>query len=132
MTEIVKESVTTQNKGPKAAVTTETKRVASSTQTVEYIIYFIFGALEILLAFRLVLKLLGASPASAFVSMIYGLSRIFILPFEGIFRRGVTQGIETAAVLEPSTLVAMVVYAILMWGIVKLVHILSGEKQVSQ
>lgn len=131
MTEIVEESVTTQNEGPKAAVTTEVKRVASSSQTVEYLIYFMLGALEILLAFRLVLKLMGASMASGFVSLIYSLTRIFILPFEGIFRRGTTQGIETTAVLEPSTLVAIVVYAILAWGIVKLVKIFSGEKQVS-
>jgi hypothetical protein len=131
MTEIVKESVTTQNEGSKAAVTTETKSVASSSQTVEYLIYFIFGALEILLAFRLVLKLMGASMASGFVSLIYSLTGIFILPFEGIFRRGTAPGIETTAVLEPSTLVAIVVYAVLAWGIVKLVKIFSGEKQVS-
>lgn len=131
MTEIVKESITTQNEGPKEAVTTETKRIASSTQTVEYLIYFFFGALEILLAFRLVLKLMGASTASGFVGLIYGLTGIFILPFEGIFRRGTAQGIETTAVLEPSTLVAIIVYAILAWGIVKLVKIISGEKQVS-
>ena len=90
MAEIVQESVTTQNEGPTAAVTTETKRVASSSQTVEYLIYFIFGALEVLLAFRLVLKLMGASLASGFVGLIYGLTGIFILPFEGIFRRGFT------------------------------------------
>jgi len=131
MAEIVKESVTTQNEGPKEAVTTETKRVASSSQTVEYLIYFIFGFLEILLTFRLVLKLMGASIASAFVGLIYGLTGIFILPFEGIFRRGTAQGLETTSVLEPSTLVALVVYAVLAWGIVKLVRIFSGEKQVS-
>ncbi len=131
MTEIVQESVTTQNEGPKAAVTTETKRVASSSQTIEYLIYFFFGALEVLLAFRLVLKLMGASMASGFVGLVYGLSGIFILPFEGIFRKAVTQGIETASVLEPSTLVAMIVYTVLAWGIVKLIRIFSGEKQVS-
>ncbi|KKQ47078.1 MAG: hypothetical protein US67_C0060G0004 [Candidatus Woesebacteria bacterium GW2011_GWD1_38_10] len=131
MAEIVQESVTTQNEGPKEAVTTETKRVASSSQTVEYLIYFLFGALEILLAFRLVLKLMGASLASGFVRLIYSLTGIFILPFEGIFRRGYTQGVETTSVLEPSTLVAMIVYAVLAWGIVKLVKIFSGEKQVS-
>ena len=131
MAEIVQESVTTQNEGPKEAVTTETKRVASSSQTVEYLFYFIFGALEILLAFRLVLKLMGASQASGFVRLIYSLTGIFILPFEGIFRRGYTQGVETTSVLEPSTLVAMIVYAVLAWGIVKLVKIFSGEKQVS-
>jgi hypothetical protein len=129
MAEIVKQTRTTQNEGPKAAVTTETKRVATSSQTVEYLIYFFFGALEILLAFRLVLKLLGASISSGFVGLIYGLTGIFILPFEGIFRRGFTQGIETASVLEPSTLVAIIVYPVLAWGIVKLIRIFSGERQ---
>ena len=131
MAEIVQESVTTQNEGPKEAVTTETKRVASSSQTVEYLIYFIFGALEVLLAFRLVLKLMGASLASGFVGLIYGLTGILILPFEGIFKRGFTQGLETTSVLEPSTLVAIIVYAVLVWGIVKLVRIFSGERQTN-
>src|SRR4030066_2235575 len=129
MAEIVKESVTTQNEGPKAAVTTETKRIATSSQTVEYLIYFFFGALEILLAFRLVLKIMGASLSSSFVGLIYGLTGIFILPFEGIFRSGFAQGVETTSVLEPSTLVVLIVYAILAWGIVKLLRVLSGEQQ---
>ncbi len=129
MAEIVKETVTTQNEGPREAVTTETKRVATSSQTVEYLVYFLFGALEILLAFRLVLKLTGASISSAFVGLIYGLTGIFILPFEGIFRRGYAQGVETRSILEPSTLVAIIVYAVLAWGIVKLIRILSGEQQ---
>ena len=129
MAEIVKETVTTQNEGPKAAVTTETKRIATSSQTVEYLVYFFFGVLEILLAFRLVLKLTGASMSSAFVGLIYGLTGIFILPFEGIFRRGFAQGVETTSVFEPSTLVAIIVYVVLAWGIVKLLRILSGEQQ---
>lgn len=51
------------------------------------------------------------------------------MPFEGIFRQGFTQGIETTSVLEPATLVAIVVYAVLAWGIIKLIRVLSGEKQ---
>ncbi|MFA6013213.1 MAG: hypothetical protein WC799_24705 [Desulfobacteraceae bacterium] len=129
MAEIVKESVTTQVEGPKEAVTTETKSVATSSQRAEYVIYFIFGLLEILLAFRLVLKIMGASAASGFVRFIYSLTGVFILPFEGIFRRGMTQGIETTSVLEPSSIVALIVYAVLAWGIVKLTRIFSGEKQ---
>lgn len=129
MAEIVKETVTTQNEGPREAVTTETKRVATSSQTVEYIVYYFSGALEILLAFRLILKLTGASISSAFVGLIYGLTGIFILPFEGIFRRGYSQGVETTSVLEPSTLVAIIVYAVLAWGIVKFLRILSGERK---
>ena len=131
MAEIVEQSVTTENQGPKAAVTTETKRVATGTQTIEYLIYFFLGVLEVLLAFRLVLKLTGASLASAFVKIIYSLTGIFILPFEGIFRRGFSQGIETTSVLEPSTVVAIIVYAVLGWGIVRLIRITSGERQAS-
>ncbi|OGM24658.1 hypothetical protein A2962_01305 [Candidatus Woesebacteria bacterium RIFCSPLOWO2_01_FULL_39_61] len=95
-------------------------------------IYFLFGVLEILLVFRLILKLLGANVSSAFVRLIYSLTGIFILPFEGIFRRGFTQGIETASVFEPSTLVAIIVYAVLAWGVVKLVRVLSGERQQTE
>jgi len=128
--EIVKETITTKNDDAKTAtVATPTKSEATQSQTVEYIVYFLFGALEIFLAFRLVLKVMGASVSSTFVGMVYGLTGLFILPFEGIFRRGFTQGIETTSVLEPSTLVAIIVYAVLAWGIVKLVRIFSGEQQ---
>jgi len=129
MTEITKETITTQENNTNTVKTTPAKREATSFQTVEYLIYFFFGALEILLAFRLVLKLTGASISSAFVGLIYGLTGIFILPFEGIFRRGYAQGVETTSVLEPSTLVAIIVYAVLAWGIVKLLRILSGQQQ---
>ena len=105
------------------------KRDATGSQTVEYFVYFLFAVLEILLIFRLVLKLTGASLSSGFVGFVYGLSGIFILPFEGMFRRLFSQGIETTSVLEPSTLVAIIVYAIVAWGIVKLIQISSGEKQ---
>ena len=118
MTEIIQETVSTSSSNQ-----------ASNLQTTEYLVYFAFGLLEVLLAFRLVLKLTGASLASGFVSMIYGLTGIFILPFEGIFRRGFAQGVETTSVLEPATLVAIVVYVVLAWGIVKLIRISSGEKQ---
>lgn len=129
MTEITKETITTQGNNAKPVVATPTRSVATSSQTVEYLIYFFFGLLEILLAFRLVLKLTGASISSAFVGLIYGLTGIFILPFEGIFRRGYAQGVETTSILEPSTLVAIIVYAVLAWGVIKLVRIFSGEQQ---
>jgi hypothetical protein len=129
MAEIIKETTTTQDANTSPVVKAPIEKEATGSQTVEYLVYFLFGALEILLAFRLVLKLMGASLSSTFVGSIYGLSGIFIAPFEGIFRRGFTQGIETTSVLEPATLVAIIVYAVVAWGIVKLVRIFSGEKQ---
>ncbi len=129
MAEIIKETITTQEDNTNTVRTTPVKREASNSQTIEYLVYFLFGILEVLLAFRLIFKIAGANIASAFVGLIYGLTGIFILPFEGIFRRGYAQGVEKTSVLEPSTLVAIVVYAVLAWGIVKLLRILSGEKQ---
>ena len=81
MAEIIKESVTTQNEGPKEAVTTETKRVATSSQTVEYLIYFFFGALEILLAFRLVLEVDGSKYCKWFCGFDLWFNRNFYLTF---------------------------------------------------
>lgn len=141
MTEIIKETVTTQGnedttmlnnptgKESNPVMATQVQTAATSSQTIEYLIYFGFGILEALLAFRLVFKLAGASATSAFVNFIYGVTGLFILPFEGIFSRGVSQGLETASVLEPATIVALFAYAFAAWGIVKLVQILSGEKQ---
>lgn len=91
------------------------------------IVYYILGLLEVLLGFRLVFKLLGANPGSGFVSFIYSISEVFLVPFNAIFRSAATQGIETEALLEPSTIIAMVVYALAAWGIVKLITIMTGR-----
>ncbi|HWS49002.1 MAG TPA: hypothetical protein VN174_03060 [Candidatus Methanoperedens sp.] len=104
---------------------------ATKSQKIEYVVYFLFGALEILLTFRLILKLTGASLASGFVRLIYSLTGIFILPFNGIFSKGYAQGVEATSVLEPATIVAIFVYMLVAWGIVKLIRISSGERQES-
>lgn len=129
MAEIIKKTVTAKSDGQKSAVTTETKSLATKSQRTEYLIYFFSGILEILLGFRLVLKLAGANTGSPFVNFIYSFTRPFVLPFEGVFRKATTQGLETTSVLEPSTLIALAVYAVITWGIVNLIQIFSGETQ---
>lgn len=96
------------------------------------IVYFIFGILEVLFAFRLIFKILGANPESTFVSVIYSITNLFIAPFNGIFRSAVTNGIETKAVLEPPLLIAMVVYALLALGIAKIIEIARARKDTDQ
>jgi hypothetical protein len=96
------------------------------------IVYFILGVLEVLLAFRLILKLLGASLASTFVSFIYDLSGFFLAPFIGIFRTAVTNGIETKSILEPATVIAMIVYALIVYGIIRLIKIYATPKGGTQ
>ncbi len=97
--------------------------------TAKRVIYYILGLLEVLLAFRFVFKLLGANPGSGFVSFIYSMTQIFLAPFTAIFRPAVTEGIETKAILEPSTLIAMAVYALIAWGIVKLIITIRERKE---
>jgi hypothetical protein len=92
------------------------------------VIYYILGVLEAIFAFRLIFKLLGANPGSTFVSFIYTTSGAFLAPFSGIFRASVNKGIETRSVLEPTTIIAMIVYALIAYGIVRLIEIYETPK----
>ena len=88
-----------------------------------YIVFYILGVIEVLLAFRFVFKLLGANPQSGFVGFIYSISEIFVAPFFSIFKQVLSKGAEVPSVLEPATLIAMFVYAVIFWGIAQLIKI---------
>jgi hypothetical protein len=125
LTEIIRETVRTEDEVTSAPVSAE----VSGTQTAGRLVYFLLGILEVLLVFRLIFKLAGASLGSFFVNAIYSLTGIFIMPFRGIFRQATATGVETTAILEPATVVAIIVYAVLAWGIVALIRILSGKRE---
>lgn len=86
-------------------------------------IYYALGVLEVLLAFRFIFKLLGANPISGFVIFLYSITNIFTAPFSGIFESVTTGGLSVQSVFEPGSLIAMLVYGIIAWGIVKLIKI---------
>ncbi len=67
--------------------------------------------------------LLGANPRSGFTSFLYLFSGIFIAPFSGIFNPITTTGLVSRSVFDPATIVAMVIYALIAWGIVRLLWI---------
>ena len=92
------------------------------------IVYYILGAFETLFAFRLISKLLGANPGSTFVSLIYTISGDFLAPFSGIFRVAVNKEIETESFLELTTIIAMIVYALIAYGVVWLFEIYEIPK----
>ncbi|WP_088228014.1 YggT family protein [Desulfosporosinus sp. FKB] len=94
------------------------------------IVYYVLGVLEVLFTFRLIFKLLGANPLSPFVSLIYAVTQVFLAPFSGIFPSAVTKGLETQSVLESSTIIAMIVYAVLAWGVLKLIDISRNSHNV--
>ncbi len=80
------------------------------------VVWYIAGVLEILLAFRFFLKLLGANPAAGFTDFIYSVTHVFAAPFLNVFRIAVVEG----KVFEWTTLLAMVVYWLIAIGIVEL------------
>ncbi len=86
-------------------------------------VYFILGFVEVLLMLRFFLKILGANAKNFFAIIVYGLSSVLLLPFDGLFPRPIVAG-PTA---EPNTLMAMVVYALIAWGIAKLIMIMRSK-----
>lgn len=90
------------------------------------IVYYIGGAIIALLALRFILALLGAAEGNGFVDFVYGLSSIFVAPFFGIFGEP-TYG---ASQLETSTIVAIIVYALLTVGIGKLFTLGSRRREI--
>jgi hypothetical protein len=95
----------------------EAVRRGSTVTRARQVIYFVFGAISVLIAARFVLLLLGASEASSFVQLIYGLSNPFVAPFFGIFGEP-TFG---SSVIEWASLVAIIVYSLVAYGIARVV-----------
>lgn len=119
--ETVKQTEVTNEGGTQVVrKSTATAGSADTRRSLVNGIWFVVGALEVLLAFRFVMKMLGANPVSGFVDFVYSISGVFVSPFRGIFTSPTTQGDITAAVFETAAVVAMVVYALLGWGLVKL------------
>jgi uncharacterized membrane protein len=77
------------------------------------IIWSILAFLEILLAFRFILRLIAANPDSGFAMLIYGITGLFVAPFNGLIATPTPGGTP----LEVTTLIAMAVYALVFWGL---------------
>lgn len=90
------------------------------------IVSFIVGFIVTLLALRILLLLLAANQGNAFVDFVYGLSGVFAVPFYGIFDYEPVYG---ESVFEISSVVAILVYALIGWGIAKLLTI-NSQRQV--
>lgn len=80
------------------------------------IVWYVLGLVEVLLAFRFVLKLLGANAAAGFTNFIYGVTYVFAAPFLNVFRISQVSG----NIFEWTTLLAMFVYWMIAVGVIKL------------
>lgn len=80
------------------------------------VVWYVVGVIEILLAFRFFLKLFAANSSAAFTAFIYGVTQPLASPFLAVFPTVQVR----ESIFEWSILVAMFVYWLLAWGIVKL------------
>ncbi len=99
---------------------------ANARYWITTVTYFILGVLEIILLLRLLFRLLGANQYNNFIMFLYNLSHIFVGPFNGIFN---DQALGRSGVFETSTLIAMLVYALIAWGIVSLGRVVFAPVQ---
>ena len=90
------------------------------TFKITQLIWLFLGILEALIALRIGLKLIGANPESPIVAMIYGLTFLFLFPFEGM----VATPSAGSIVLELSSLFAMLIYALIGWAVERTVWVL--------
>jgi hypothetical protein len=84
------------------------------------LVWLFLGILEAMLALRFFLKLIAANPGSPFAVFIYGFTNLFLFPFAGLTAAPSAGGM----VLELSTIIAMVVYALIGWAIERIIWVI--------
>jgi len=95
---------------------------------VAQLVWLLFGILEALIGFRIVLKLIAANPNSWFTSFVYQLTNIFLWPFQNI----VTNPSIQNSVIEITSMIAILVYALISWAIVRLIWLIFYHRSTSQ
>ena len=99
-----------------------------SVYKVVQFVWLLFGGLEGLLAIRMALKLIGANPGSWFTAFVYQLSDLFLWPFQNITLNPGFEGF----VLEITTIIAMLVYALIGLALVRLIWVLFYRRPTTQ
>lgn len=85
---------------------------------------FVVAVICALVAIRFVMKFMGASLSSPFVGFMYGVTDPMVAPFQGIFPTTA----NGFAVIEPASLVAITIYALLGWGLSRLIRIATAPR----
>lgn len=112
-------SVVGQDVGTAAMV----DRVEARRSTADWInglISLVVGIIAILIAIRVVLKLLAANTESSFTQFIYGVTGPLVGPFLNIFG---TPAAGNGAVFEISSILAIAIYLLVGWLLAKLVQL---------
>ena len=91
-----------------------------TTFKVTQLIWLLVGLLEGVLGLRFIFKLIGVNAANAFASLLYTVTDFFVAPFASLTGAPAAGGM----VLEVSTLIAMIVYALIGWVLARIAYVL--------
>ena len=94
--------------------------LAKTTQ----VIWLITSILEGLIGIRILLKVIAANPEAGFAKFVYGMTDVFLAPFSGLTATPSANG----AVLEISSLIAMLVYALLASTAVRIIWVIFDKR----
>jgi hypothetical protein len=125
MAQVVRETTTTDTAD--AVEPTVNPRAEHGMTVAERIIYLIGGIIIGLLAIRFILSLLAANRGNGFADFIYSVTHPFVSPFFGLFNYDEQFGQHR---FEWETLVAIVVYALIMAVLARLVTLGSHRADV--
>lgn len=89
------------------------------------VIWWLTGVLEGFLGLRLVLRMMAANPGNPFASFVYAITNLFLWPFQTLINNPSSEG----AVLEVSTVIAMMVYLLLAWLVIEMLWLLMGREK---
>lgn len=105
---------------------------AAAVDWVSRIVWFVVGLMAALIAIRFVLLAAGANETAGFAQLIYGLTDWMVAPFANIFGSNLTYpGTAGTAIFEPSSLVAIVVYALVGLLVTKVAELALGTNRTT-
>ena len=94
------------------------QRVATFKAT--QLIWLLLGLLGALIALRVLFKLIAVNAANPFAALLYAVTDFFVAPFASLIGAPAAGGM----VLEISSIIAMIVYLLIGWALVRIVYVL--------
>lgn len=84
------------------------------------VVWVLGSVLQAAIGMRILLKLMAANPDAGFAQFVYAMTEPFLRPFFGLVATPAANG----AVLETSSLIAMLVYGFLTWLVVRMIWLI--------
>lgn len=112
-------------------ITVQRQSVASNSQVspivvMQRIVWFVIGLINVIITLRFIFLLLGANQGAGFTDFVYSVSAPLVAPFVGIFG----EPVYGESVFEISSLLAIVIYTLIGWGIAKLLTLARPQDEI--